>query len=654
MKYILQIWILLFVFKETSANNYYFSTTGNDITGNGTISLPYQTITKLNAIFSTLNAGDSVLFKKGDTFYGKIVASKSGTVGSPIVIGAYGVGINPIISGFTNVTAWKDNGGGIWSSNIPTAKNSLIVVTINGKLQQIGRYPNSGYLTYTAINPATPSITGSALSTTTNWTGSEVVIRKQHWILDRCRVTAHVGGVVSYINPVTPNTYFGKVGYGYFFQDDIRTLDIQGEWFLNKSTKDLSVYFGVNNPASYSIKVSTIDTLLNLGGLNGLPASNNITIENIYFEGANNVALAASQTNLKINKCTFNNNSNATYLYQNTGTTITNNVFTNTLNTGIAIISSASSNSTITNNTVRNCGMIAGMGKSGDDNYKGLQQAGNNATIEYNRIDSIGYNALQFQSSSISVRYNYVTNFCMVLDDGGGIYTWSGNATGTGFTNRIIQNNIVINAQGAPAGTEGTASAHCIYLDGHAMNVNVLNNTLSQASASGLFLNDGDTIRATGNTIFNVPISYNLNRMNYTEPLLRNNTFTNNICYPNTNNIFYWNGALNQPVVTDIQSDMRAMFATIDSNQYRNDISAPFYWFYHLTQGGTFVNGTPVNLDGWKKFIGSEASSVAIAAGGKFYINPSSFPIVVQGVIIPAWSSKLIYLTSSSIIIGIF
>jgi hypothetical protein len=83
---------------------------------------------------------------------------------------------------------------------------------------------------------------------------------------------------------------------------------------------------------------------------------------------------------------------------------------------------------------------------------------GSNCSITNNVLTNIGFTGIDvgwIQNSTISVRYNYVTNFCMVKDDGGGIYTWSGNGT---YTGRLVQNNIVINAQGAAAGLAGTAA----------------------------------------------------------------------------------------------------------------------------------------------------------------------------------------------------
>ena len=66
-----------------SASYYFSSTLGNDARTNAEAkdpNTPWKSITKLNSIFSTLVANDNVYFKRGDTFYGQILVTKSGTV----------------------------------------------------------------------------------------------------------------------------------------------------------------------------------------------------------------------------------------------------------------------------------------------------------------------------------------------------------------------------------------------------------------------------------------------------------------------------------------------------------------------------------------------------------------------------------------------
>jgi len=215
------------------AKNYYVSAAGNDANSGLSTTAPWQTIKKVNSYFSSMAPGDSILFRKGDTFYGAIVVNKSGTSTLPIVISAYGTGAKPIISGFTKLTSWSLVSTGIYQAAIPGVKTSLNLVTLNDKPQALGRYPNadavnSGYLSYESFSGNT-SITDNQLTSTTNWTGADVVIRKTLFILDRCKITAHSGGTLTYTNS-EGSTANGTNNYGYFIQNDIRTLDKLGEW----------------------------------------------------------------------------------------------------------------------------------------------------------------------------------------------------------------------------------------------------------------------------------------------------------------------------------------------------------------------------------------------------------------------------------------
>src|SRR5674476_1471227 len=99
-----------------SATDYYISSSGNDANNGLSSSTPWKTIAKVNSAFSLLKPGDRILFNRGNTFYGTITVTKSGSAGNPITIGAYGTGSNPIITGFTTVSAWTNLGNNIWES----------------------------------------------------------------------------------------------------------------------------------------------------------------------------------------------------------------------------------------------------------------------------------------------------------------------------------------------------------------------------------------------------------------------------------------------------------------------------------------------------------------------------------------------------------
>jgi hypothetical protein len=105
-----------------NATNYYFSTVSGDDSRTSAQAqnpnTPWKTITKLNAVFSTLVAGDSILFKSGEIFYGSITIGKSGTAGNPIKFGAFGTRCKArVISGFVSVSGWTNIAANIWESN---------------------------------------------------------------------------------------------------------------------------------------------------------------------------------------------------------------------------------------------------------------------------------------------------------------------------------------------------------------------------------------------------------------------------------------------------------------------------------------------------------------------------------------------------------
>ena len=100
-----QVFVLLLSFSLCAQNQYYLSSsTGND-NNNGSQTQPWKTLSKISN--TTLGPGDTVYFKKGDTFRGHYVVNGSGTEQSPITFTAYGTGNQPVISGSDH-----DDGGG--------------------------------------------------------------------------------------------------------------------------------------------------------------------------------------------------------------------------------------------------------------------------------------------------------------------------------------------------------------------------------------------------------------------------------------------------------------------------------------------------------------------------------------------------------------
>ena len=91
-----------------AANTHYISSTSGSDTNPGTQAQPWKTIKEVNSVVSSFKPGDSVLFKRGDTWLlnsggeaGSLVVTASG-----IAFGAYGSGNDPVFDG----SAMTDSG----------------------------------------------------------------------------------------------------------------------------------------------------------------------------------------------------------------------------------------------------------------------------------------------------------------------------------------------------------------------------------------------------------------------------------------------------------------------------------------------------------------------------------------------------------------
>jgi hypothetical protein len=148
MRTVLLFILLALLASDATAVNYYFSTLTGDDSRTAqqaqSPSTPWQSIDRLNAMATSLKPGDSVLFRRGDTFYGTIVARTSGVAGNVIYYGAYGTGAAPVISGFTTVSSWTQHTDpNIYYATVDMP--NLSIVAINGEARGRGRFPNTGF-----------------------------------------------------------------------------------------------------------------------------------------------------------------------------------------------------------------------------------------------------------------------------------------------------------------------------------------------------------------------------------------------------------------------------------------------------------------------------------------------------------------------------
>jgi len=111
------VFILSYVI--SSATNYYVDATlGNDTYSGKSAALAWKSLNKVSNAW--IKGGDSVLFKRGETFRGNITAVKNGSTTGAVVYGAYGTGNKPILMGSVqkNQTGdWVNIGTNLWETS---------------------------------------------------------------------------------------------------------------------------------------------------------------------------------------------------------------------------------------------------------------------------------------------------------------------------------------------------------------------------------------------------------------------------------------------------------------------------------------------------------------------------------------------------------
>ncbi len=122
IKKILSFIYLIIIGLAVFAQNYYISSSGGDDTKDGlSASTAWKTTTRVNQ--ASLDAGDKVLFKRGDVWRytdGEPLRMKSGEMGNRIVYSTYGSGEKPVISRSIIANSsgqWINQGGNIWKFN---------------------------------------------------------------------------------------------------------------------------------------------------------------------------------------------------------------------------------------------------------------------------------------------------------------------------------------------------------------------------------------------------------------------------------------------------------------------------------------------------------------------------------------------------------
>src|SRR6476661_2159976 len=80
---------------SAAGTTYYVSAAGSDSNSGTASTSAWKTLSRVNQ--AVLKPGDTVSFRRGDTFSGGIVTAQSGTSTAPITLNSYGTGNAPTV-----------------------------------------------------------------------------------------------------------------------------------------------------------------------------------------------------------------------------------------------------------------------------------------------------------------------------------------------------------------------------------------------------------------------------------------------------------------------------------------------------------------------------------------------------------------------------
>lgn len=172
---VISLFFLIFSVNSLSQTTYYVSSSQGDDANPGTSeNAPLKTISKINNL--SYSPGDMILFRRGDTWKGaSLILNNSGTLENKIILGAYGVGPNPIISLIykipetNNSVNWTLYSTNIWRCQVTGIDNEIVRLFTDDEFTEFGAravdrtnldnidnwHYSTGYLyIYSALNPA--------------------------------------------------------------------------------------------------------------------------------------------------------------------------------------------------------------------------------------------------------------------------------------------------------------------------------------------------------------------------------------------------------------------------------------------------------------------------------------------------------------------
>jgi len=485
----------------------------------------------LSSTAPNLQPGDTVVFKRGDTFEGRLnlrtltdvtFMAGPGDLAEPVL-----TGLKPVLASGDTWAADPD-APGAWKADcepcLATVKHddkySMINLLVDdqGSMLALSRWPDldqadadEGYYYWDGATPGSNgevTFVDNELGTSPNWVGAEMVTRGKTWYQQRRLIQAHGANGLTTSRPPSQaaavNDYLNRSGgpqidRGYFIQNHPDAMSNEGDWYYRGPINEPDgAPLDERAPTTISVMSSTRPTGMKIAGekyVLNIVGSSGLTFSNLDITGghAANVRVTGNSRNLTFDGVdSYLAGDKAIEIRDANGVTYRDSEIADAQGNGFYTWRCNSCHFG-PNLHVHDIATVAGMGQSDDSQYVGARVHGNASSFKNSVVERVGYNGIHIRGIDVTVENNTVLDFNRVKADGGGIYT-NNHPGDTG--DLIIRNNTIGNGIGSTAGIgsgvdvgRGATGSHGIYID-------------DKLGAPSPSVNVPATIE--GNTIFNV------------------------------------------------------------------------------------------------------------------------------------------------------
>jgi parallel beta-helix repeat protein len=583
-----------------TGHTYYISNSqGSDANDGKSTSTPWKTLSKVST--TTFSPGDQVLFKQGDTWRESLTISSSGTSANKIIYTSYGAGNRPVIDPSNLVSSWRLYKGNIYVADYSSAVSEVVV---DGNFLVPSHYPNTGWLSATETSSSANYLrdTNSQLSAS-QAIGSIIHWRPEAWDVYQTAVTTFSNGrfTLNSYDASPYDFYWPHQNWGYYLTNMLWMLDNAPGWYYDSNAGKLYVRLSTgDNPSSHLVEVPIAS-----GKAITANSKNNFVIQNLDIRNANVNAVYFSNVNDAIltNLNILNTGDTGIYAVSSDRNEISYSAVNNNIFMGI-FLDDGSDNNNVKNNILTNTGNLL-LPVRGPAAIKTERVTSGNV-IQDNIVSNTGYSGIMFMGKNNVIRHNYVENFCLVLSDCAGIYTWGkGDISGPG---NVVSNNLVIHGLGNMSGSpDSESSASGIYIDDASYGADVSGNSIFDTTPFGIYIHDAYNINIRDNLIYGV----RGNALAFIRESAADQLYND----PVSNNILFSTG---QGTIILLYSNTPTTFGPFSSNYYAypytSKVISPDY------------GGHTYTFTEWQQTFGSSLDTTAKQLSNYYNVNSFKNP----------------------------